>query len=112
MRKFARITGATGRLPTNANHLNFKWLEPGCAVLFSASRQGGGMSCHFTSDKAGMVKITNAINDFCAFVFENCSWCEMILAKVNIEKVKKIITNCNFIWTLSTKHFDLYTRRR
>lgn len=112
MTKFKLIDNNFGRLPTNKNHLNFKWLEPDCTVLFSITRQGSGASCHFTADKNGMKKIKQAINDFCEFVFENFVWCKMILAKIQIKKVEEVVKQCSFIWTVTTKKYTLYIRKR
>jgi len=112
MIRFKQYAGDTGRLPTNDKHLNFLWIEPDCFVLFSVSRKGNAASCHFTSDKPGMEKIRQAINEFVDFVFSEFLWCEMIFAKIRLEKVRKIIRTCGFIWTLSTKKYDLYTRRK
>ena len=56
-------------LPHDKNHLIFKWVHE--KVYFSAAQQGNAMSCHFKSDKKGMKRIHEAIDDFCAFVFKN-----------------------------------------
>jgi hypothetical protein len=94
--RFKQYSGNTGRLPTNRNHYNFIWLEKGCNVLFSVTRQGNGASCHFSSDKAGMKRIKQAIKEFCEFVFWMFDWCELIFAKVELKKVKTIIKKCGF----------------
>ena len=111
MIKFSLYNGNLIGLPTSDNHLNFKWLEPNCKVLFSVCRQGNGASCHFASDKKGMVKIKRAINEFCDFVFWLFDWCEMIIAKVELKKVEAIIKRCGF-----KKIFDgdinIYIRKR
>jgi hypothetical protein len=112
MNRFKVYSGDLMGLPTNENHLNFIWSEPDCKVLFSMSRQGDAASCHFASDKQGMKKIKPAINAFVAFVFENFQWCEMILAKIKLDKVKKIVISCNFVWALTTTQYDLYVRSK
>ena len=84
-------------LPTNENHLNFLWCDPGCKVLFSVARQGRAASCHFASDKVGMTKIKRAIKEFCKFIFGLFDWCSVIIAKVEIKKVKSIIKTLGFV---------------
>ncbi len=75
------------------------------------ARQGNAASCHFASDKQGMKLIKEAINEFVAFVFENYQWCEMILAKIKLDKVKKIVVACGFMWALTTRNYTLYVRK-
>lgn len=113
-KKFKQIIGDTGRLPTDKNHLNFKWLEPDCNVLFSVTRQGDGASCHFTSDTAGMKKIKQAINEFCSFVFDLFPWCKMIIAKIKMKKVKSIVEKCGFKKVLDSDidNISIYVRRK
>jgi len=94
--KFMPYTGDLMGLPTNENHLNFLWKEKGCKVLFSVTRQGKAASCHFASDKAGKKKIKKGIKEFCEFVFDLFPWCEVVIAKVEIKKVKTIIKKCGF----------------
>lgn len=97
MIRFELITGDTGDLPTNANHLNFKWLEPGCNVLFSVTKHGNAASCHFSSDKAGMKKIKKACKEFIDFVFWMFDWCNVIIAKVERKKIKSLIKTLGFV---------------
>jgi len=82
-------------LPTSKNHLNFRWIEPDCKVLFSVCRQGNGASCHFASNKKGIFKIKRAINEFCEFVFWMFDWCEMIIAKTT-PKIGRLLERCGF----------------
>jgi len=99
-------------LPTDENHLNFRWAEPRCKVLFSVSRQGNGASCHFASDKAGMMKIRTAINEFCEFVFDIFPWCEMIIAKIKLQKVVNLVKRCGFEKLISANGLHVYIRRK
>lgn len=94
--KFIPYCGDTGRLPTDKDHLNFKWLEPDCHVLFSVGELGQGVSIHFTSDKAGMKKIVQAIEEFINFVFYLFDRCEYIIAKIKLKKVEEIAKLCGF----------------
>lgn len=94
--KFTPIYGDMLNLPTDKNHLNFKWLEPDCNVYFSVTQIGSGVSCHFSSDKSGMKKIMLAVEDFINFVFYLFDWCEYILAKIKLKKVEDIVKKCQF----------------
>ena len=93
-RRFIPVTGPTGRLPTNAAHLNFKWVEPGRGVMFSITRRGRAASCHFTADRAGMHRIHDAVDEFLQFVFYMFPWCDMVLALITLEKVVRIVREC------------------
>ena len=108
--RFKLYSGDLMGLPTNDKHFNFRWLEPGCKVLFSVCRQGNAASCHFASDKPGMKKIVQAINEFCEFVFWMFDWCEMILAKTGIKKVKAIIKKCRFKKVFKINNVSAYVR--
>jgi hypothetical protein len=110
--KFKLYEGDLIGLPTNENHLNFRWNNPEYKILFSIARQGDGASCHFASAHSGKDNIIVAINEFVAFVFENFYWCNMILAKIKLDKVKEIVKQCNFVWALSTKNYELYVRSK
>jgi len=109
--KFLPYEGDLIGLPTSKDHLNFRWLEPACKVLFSVCRQGNGVSCHFASNKRGVFKIKRAINEFCEFVFWLFDWCKMIIAKVSLKKVGPIIERCGFKKILNGK-IDVYIRSR
>lgn len=111
MLKFKPYSGDLIGLPTSENHLNFRWNESNCKVLFSVCRQGNGASCHFASDKKGMIKINCAINEFCEFVFWMFDWCEMIIAKVKIKKVEAIIKRCEFK-KIYDSDVNVYIRKR
>jgi len=98
--RFLPYTGDLIGLPTSKNHLNFRWVEPDCKILFSVCRQGNVASCHFASDKKGIFKIKRAINEFAEFVFWMFDWCEAIIAKIIIshqsKRVGAIIERCGF----------------
>lgn len=83
-------------LATDENHLVFRWIKPDCKVLFSAGQKGNAMSCHFASDKRGLRRLRQAINEFCVFVFYAFPWCRMILATVNVPSVARLLPDCDF----------------
>ena len=109
--KFLPYSGDLIGLPTSENYLIFRWAEPDCKVLFSVCRQGNGASCHFASDEKGVFRIKRAINEFCEFVFWMFDWCEMIIAKVMLNKVGLILERCGFKKILEDK-ITIYIRGR
>ena len=111
MVKFYQYSGDLIGLPTDRNHLNFRWSESDCKVLFSVSRQGNGASCHFASDKRGVKKVRQAINEFCEFVFDIFPWCEMIIAKM-AKRIVKIVRECGFEKLTEVGEVQVYIRRR
>ena len=111
MMKFIPYSGDLIGLPTSNNHLNFRWAEPGCKVLFSACRQGNAASIHVASDKKGVFKIKRAINEFCEFVFWMFDWCEMIIGKIMSKKLGLIVERCGFKKLINGK-VSIYTRER
>ena len=95
-------------LPTDKNHLNFRWMEPGCKILFSVCRQGNAASCHFASDKRGLRKLKLAIKDFINYVFTEFEWCEMLFAKIVPNSVKKLAEKVGFVLFWSLDSCDVY----
>lgn len=96
MIRFKPYEGDLIGLPTSDNHLNFRWIEPKCKVLFSVCQQGNGASIHFASDKKGLRKLKQAINEFCDFCFYLFDWCEMIIGKIQIPSVERLVVKCGF----------------
>lgn len=99
-------------LPTNENHLQFKWVEPGRNVCASMTRLGNGASCHFTADWKGVCKLETAIREWCDFVFSSFPWCDMIISKATMESVIDLIKKCGFEFVKSFKEFEFYILRR
>ena len=110
--KFIQYGGDTMKLPTSKNHLNFKWLEPRCNILFSVCRQGNAASIHFTSDKNGLRKINQAVNEFCEFIFWIFDWCTMIFGNTKTKSAARVAKNCGFERLLSKGCFSIYVRLR
>jgi hypothetical protein len=110
MPRFYEYEGDLMGLPTDDNHLIFRWLEPGCKILFSIARLGDGASCHFASDKAGMRKLKQAVDEFCKFLFRKYDWCTMVLAKVNIDSVGRLIKKCDFQVVVTVDGVTAYAR--
>ena len=79
-------------LVRNENHIVFEWVE--AKILFSATRHGGAMSCHFAADKSALRKVKPAIDEFVRFLFDQYEWCRMAITllpsrKKSIERVIK-----------------------
>ena len=112
MPRFYGYEGDLIGLATDDRHLVYRWLEPDCKILFSVARLGDGCSCHFASDKAGLRRIKQAIDEFCEFLFRKFEWCTMVLAKVNIDSVGRLIKKCGFEEVLSSNGHTAYQRSK
>ena len=99
-------------LPTNENHLVYKWKNPGCKVLFSMTRCGNAASIHIAADEKGVFRIRTALNQFSDFIFSGYPWCEMILGKIQNKKLGYIVERCGFKKIVKTKDTTAYMRER
>jgi hypothetical protein len=109
--KFEIYNGDTGDLRTNENYWIFKWLEPNCHVLFSVTQQGKAANCHFTSDKTGLRKLEQALNEWCEFCFWMFEWCEMIIGVIEQASISKLAEKCDFKHIASFGKQQIYIRR-
>ena len=107
---FEQFTGDLRGLPTSKNHLNFRWLDPDCRILFSVCQMGEAASCHFCSDKKGLRRLREAINQFVEFVFVLFDWCKMVIAKVVRKSVGKLLLGCGFLRICSVDGVDIFGR--
>lgn len=98
--KFRLYFGDLIGLPTNENHLNFRWidksLKPGMVVLFSCAKMGKAMSCHYANRGASYQQVKKAMKDFEKFIFSGWPECEMILAKVKNKRVADRLVKFGF----------------
>ena len=110
MNKFYEYSGDLMGLPTDDNHINFRWNNPDCKILFSICRQGNGVCGHFASDKKGLRKLKVAMKEMIKFVFNKYDWCEMIFAKVKTElkSVKRLDEAVGFKFLLKDGDIDYY----
>ena len=108
---FKVATGDLLGLPTNERHINVKWEGSG-NVLFSMTKLGESLSCHFASDKAGLRHIKQAINEFCEWAFNVFKWCKMIIATVKIPSVARVVKKCGFSMFGTAAELDCYMRIR
>ena len=107
---FEKYNGDLSSLPTSETHTVFRWHEPGCKILFSATRQGNAMSCHFSSDRRGLRKLKQAIDEFCNFCIETYKWCTMIIAKIKKNSVVRLVEKCGFKFVLAACGGKIYAR--
>ena len=110
--RFAIYTGDTGDLLTSETFYNFIWLEPNCKILFSVTQQGKDANCHFCSDKAGLRKLEQAINEWCEFCFNLFPWCKMIIGIIEKSSIRKLAEKCGFQCIISFCNNDKFVYRR
>lgn len=111
--KFKPYTGHIGHLPTNENYLNFRYCDPKCKILFSVCQQGeGAVRIHLASDKQGLRKLSNALNDWCDFVFWLFPWCEMIIGLIQRRSIRKLALKCGFKNTGIHRDINILVRER
>jgi len=108
MNRFYEYNGDLMGLPTSKDHLNFRWAETSCKILFSMCRKGNGASCHLASDKNGLRKLRQAMIEFSDFVFTNYKWCTMLIAKIVPNSIKKISEKVGFFFIGSYPEYDVY----
>ena len=80
----------------NENYLVFRWIKPGCKVLFSVTRRGKGAVCHMASDKAGLRSLKQAVNEWVDFLYWLFEWCEVIVAPTSLNSIKSLAIDCGF----------------
>ena len=105
---FYEYSGDLIGLETTDNHLIYRWSDRGCKILFSVCRHGNAASCHFSSDKNGLRKLRVAINEFMGFVFKSFTWCEMIIAIVKVNSVKRLVEKFGFSLCAHVNDHDIY----
>ena len=110
--RFKPYSGDLIGLPTSDNHLSFRWIEPSCKILFSVCRQGNAASCHLATDKKGLRKLKQAINEYCDFVFWLFDWCKMIIGKVEKDSIGRILKKCSFKLLGNSGKVTIYVRAR
>jgi len=112
LRLFDPYIGGTGDLLTSDKHLNFRWNNPDCNIIFSVTKQGKAAVSHFISDKSGLRKLEQAINDWCKFCFFLFEWCEMIIGVIERNSVSKLAERCGFRLVASFGNKKVYVRRK
>lgn len=83
-------------LTVTKNHEIYIWARKDCKVLFSATRHGNALSCHFASDKRGLRYLKQAIKEFMSFICAKYKWCEYIIAVVTRPSVERLVKKLGF----------------
>lgn len=109
---FEEYTGNFIGLKTNKNHRVFRWRKKDCKILFSVTRQGSVASCHFASDKKGLRRVRQAINEFCYFCFKVFEWCKKIIAKINISSVERLVGKCGFVKVYENQNASVWAKEK
>jgi hypothetical protein len=108
--EFVPYRGDLMGLAVNENHRVFEWLNDYDAkVLFSMTRRGRALSCHFASNKGGLRHLREVLNCFCVFCFNDFAWCKMIMANITVPSVKRfIVKHCGFTIVFERKEKGEY----
>lgn len=93
---FGIYSGDLMNLPTDENHLVYRWVRDDCKILFSVTKKGDAASCHFASDKRGLRFLSQASDEFCEFCFKHYWWCNNILANVGRPSITKMLKRIKF----------------
>lgn len=107
--KFKKPSSDLMGLAHDENHIITEWIGPG-RIVFSMSRMGDSLSCHFASDKHGLRYIKEAIEDFVRMVMERFQWCKMLVAAVNKSSVERLIVKCGFVYECNFNGATIYKR--
>ncbi len=87
-------------LPTNMNHLAFKWVGDG-VVYFSATKKGDALSIHLAATRKNRRYLREAVNEFCETMFLN--GINKIIGQVGSLSVRNLALKCGFKETLRRK---------
>ena len=109
---FLPYFGDTDQLKTTEKSIVFKWIRDDCKILFSAVKHGKALNCHFTSDKAGLRKLEQAINEWCKFCFWLWPWCEMIIGIIEKPSICRLAEKCKFKKIAEYKGKSIYIREK
>jgi len=93
---FYLYTGDNMEIPTDENHLIFRWDFPECKVLFSVCKRGDAASCHIASDKKGLRFLKVACNEFFDFVMNEFKWCERVMVAIKKPSVCRLVEKIGF----------------
>lgn len=107
---FRLYSGNTGDLPTNKNHLVYKWDKAN--ILFSVTRKGNAAVAHFACHKTGLRKLKKAIDEFCESCFMLFPWCEMVIGVIKLPSVVRIARKCGFGLAATKKGLTVMVRQR
>lgn len=69
----------------------------GHRVVFSATRIGDGILCHFAPEKGSLRVAKIACLDFADWVFSACEWCKMLLTAADKPSIHRFVGKMGFI---------------
>ena len=92
----------------NENYRCVEWC--GGNIVFSYSKRGQAMCCHFAADKNSLRLIKPAIEDFCLWATQHYKWCKILVAFVSKPSVGRLITKCNFHQVGFVQGYTIYER--
>lgn len=80
------------------NHYVLEWRDlDGHRVVFSATRYGDAILCHFAPAKDSLRVAKIACLDFIDWVFSACEWCKMLLSAVDKPSVMRFVVGLEFV---------------
>lgn len=107
------LQGDSLNVTKNDHYRVVEWNDHG-RVVFSLTRKGKAMLCHFGAEKKALRYLQQAFNDFIEWVFDCYQWCTMILATIVISKpsIVKLVKKCHFKYVSTVAGGSIYTRLR
>lgn len=80
------------------SHYVLEWRDlDGHRVVFSASRIGDAIYCHFAPEKNSLRVVKIACLDFMDWVFDVCEWCKMLITAASKPSVIRLVDKIGFI---------------
>lgn len=94
----------------NDNYMVYEWLNSDCKILFSITRQGNAIACHFASDKKGLRHLMQAFAEFEEFLYNTFDWCEMFLAIIERPSVCRLVEKYGFSKLANATDVQIYMK--
>lgn len=88
----------------------WRWLEG--YIYVSLVRQEDVLFCHFSADRASVRLLKQAIDEFCATVFDLMPWCKAVMACIKRDSVTKLVKRCGFTHVIDHNYLKVYARYR
>lgn len=80
------------------NYYVLEWRDwEGHRVVFSATRYGDAILCHFAPAKDSLRVAKIACLDFIDWVFSACEWCKMLLSAVDKPSIMRFVGDLGFV---------------
>ena len=99
-------------IPTDKNHLVFRWCRDECKILFSVCKRGDAASCHIASDKKGLRLLRLACNEFFDFIMLEFQWCNKVMVAVNKKSICRMVEKIGFELLGKVDNSFLYMRAK